>query len=398
MGDAGSQVLGFALAALGLVSSWKVAGTTVATLILPILVLAVPILDTTLVTVARLLEGRPVYQGGRDHSSHRLVRFGLSEKHAVALLALIATALGATSLAYNVLDDPRYTIVGVVVTFVLLVQFASFLADVERRPLPEAEAAGLLQTFAVHWRRLVEMVVDFAVITGSFFAAYALAFGWPGTTSQRFIGGLVLPVVIAARYLAFIPFGLYRSIWRYAGGRDAFAIAAAVTVSEVAALSFMVLTQDMRDFTRSFFVVDALVCMVAIAGSRFAERAIVVGARSMRDRTGRKTLIVGAGRTGRSLMRELRETAGERVVGLVDDNARLRRRRVHGVPVLGTTHEVGRLLARTQPDIVLVTIPNAPRERLDAVVEACAEAGVPCRFVRREIDLDPRVILGTAAE
>src|SRR6266545_6687455 len=66
MGDSGSQVLGFALAALGLTASWKVAGTTVATLLLPILVLAIPILDTTLVTVVRLLDGRPVYQGGRD--------------------------------------------------------------------------------------------------------------------------------------------------------------------------------------------------------------------------------------------------------------------------------------------------------------------------------------------
>ena len=60
MGDSGSQVLGFALAALGLLASWKVAGTTVATLLLPILVLAVPILDTALVTVVRLLEGRPI--------------------------------------------------------------------------------------------------------------------------------------------------------------------------------------------------------------------------------------------------------------------------------------------------------------------------------------------------
>ena len=84
MGDSGSQVLGFALAALGLASSWKVAGTTVATLLLPLLVLAVPILDTTLVTIVRLLEGRPIYQGGRDHTSHRLVYHGLSEKRAVA--------------------------------------------------------------------------------------------------------------------------------------------------------------------------------------------------------------------------------------------------------------------------------------------------------------------------
>jgi FlaA1/EpsC-like NDP-sugar epimerase len=96
-------------------------------------------------------------------------------------------------------------------------------------------------------------------------------------------------------------------------------------------------------------------------------------------------------------MIELRETAGERVLGFVDDNPRLRRRKIRGVPVLGGLDELSRVLGRTEPDIVLVTIPDAPRERLDAVVAACAEAGVPCRFVRREVDLDPRVVLGTTA-
>ena len=115
----------------------------------------------------------------------------------------------------------------------------------------------------------------------------------------------------------------------------------------------------------------------------------------MRDRTGRRTLIVGAGRTGRSLMRELRETAGERVVGFVDDNPRLRRRRVHGAPVLGAHARDRRAsLERTTPDIVLVTIPDAPRERLDTSSRPATSAGVACRFVRREIDLDPRVVLG----
>src|SRR5579884_2909825 len=99
MGDSGSQVIGFTLAALGLASSYTVASSTVATLVLPVLVLAVPILDTTLVTIVRLLEGRPVSQGGRDHSSHRLVSLGVSETGAVVLLALVSAALGATSLA-----------------------------------------------------------------------------------------------------------------------------------------------------------------------------------------------------------------------------------------------------------------------------------------------------------
>ncbi|HKU58979.1 MAG TPA: hypothetical protein VJP39_05165 [Gaiellaceae bacterium] len=398
MGDSGSQLLGFLLAALGLSASWKVAGSTVATLLLPILVLAVPILDTTLVTVARLLEGRPVYQGGRDHSSHRLVRFGLSETNAVLLLALIAAALGSTSLAYNVLQDQRLALVGVLVTFVLLIQFASFLGDVERRVSTQEAPPGLLETFAVHWRRFVEVAVDFWLIAGAFAAAYALKFGWPGTVSQRHTAEVTLPIVIATRYLAFIPFGLYRSIWRYAGSRDLAAIVAAVGLSEVVTLGYVQVTQTLGDFSQSFFIVDALICIAAIGASRFAERAIVTGVRSYRGRTGRRTLIVGAGRTGRALQRELHETAGERVLGFIDDNPRLRRRRVQGVTVVGGSHELPRLLEHYEADVVLVTIPDAPRDRLDEIVSACAAAGVDCRFVRREIDLDPHVILNTVAE
>jgi len=103
-------------------------------------------------------------------------------------------------------------------------------------------------------RRVVEVLADFALITGAFLASFVIMFGWPGTTGQRFIAGLTLPVVLVARYLAFIPFGLYRSVWRYAGARDAAAIATAVIVSEVIALAYMVMTQDLRDFSRSFAI------------------------------------------------------------------------------------------------------------------------------------------------
>jgi len=87
MGDSGALLLGFMLAAISIQSLLKTAA--IASLFFPLLVLAVPILDTTLVTIVRIIEGRPIYQGGRDHTSHRLVYRGLSEKRAVLLLGLI---------------------------------------------------------------------------------------------------------------------------------------------------------------------------------------------------------------------------------------------------------------------------------------------------------------------
>ena len=56
------------------------------------------------------------------------------------------------------------------------------------------------------------------------------------------------------------------------------------------------------------------------------------------------------------------------------------------------------LLREHAPDAVLVTIPDAPRERLGLVIDACALAQVPCRFVRRHTDLDPRAALGATAD
>ena len=400
MGDAGSQMLGFTLAALGLSASWKVAGTTVATLLLPILILAVPILDTTLVTIVRLLDGRPVYRGGRDHTSHRLVYHGLSEKRAVALLAVVSVALGTTSLAYEVLGNQFVTLIGVLLTFALLVQFGSLLSEVDRSAdLGPQHERSLLRTFVANPRRLIESLVDFALITAAFSAAYYIRLQDSGTPWQRHIFLISLPVLLFARYAAFIPFGLYRGVWRYAGARDAVSVVAAVVVSEVVAYAFVGLTQAWGGFPRSIFVIDALIATVLIGASRFWERGAVRALSSLVGKSSRRrTLIVGAGRAGRSLLRELRETPGEQVVAFVDDDGRLRGRRLQGVPVVGGVHDVERILASTRPETVLVTIPDAPRERLDVVVEACARAEVPCRFVRRETDLDPRVVLGAAGK
>jgi len=390
MGDSGSQLIGFTLASLGLASSYTVATSTVATLVLPVLILAVPILDTTLVTIVRLLEGRPVSQGGRDHSSHRLVSLGVSETGAVVLLGLISAGLGATSLAYEAFGSGRVAAVGVLVTFALLIQFGTFLADVD----PGREPGT--RRLSVYLRRFAEVAVDGALIAASFLAAYLLQFNGVGTPNQRHYFLLTLPVLLLCRYIALLVFGMYAGVWRYASARDALRSGAAVVVSEVGAVGIVALTQGpFGDFSRSVFVIDALICTAAVTAARFAERSIMHFVDLARNRSGRRVLIVGAGRTGRSLLRELRETPGERIVGFVDDSPALRGRRLNGAKVVATMTGIDAALTKLEPDIVLVTIPNAPSGRLTTVVEACARHEIDCRFVRRDVDLAPQVSMAT---
>jgi UDP-GlcNAc:undecaprenyl-phosphate GlcNAc-1-phosphate transferase len=386
MGDAGSQLLGFGLACIGLAASWTAAGTTVATVMLPLIVLAIPILDTTLVTIIRLVEGRPVTQGGKDHTSHRLVYYGLSERAAVGLLAIVALALGATGLAYNVLGNSRVTSIGVLISVVLLVQFGNFLTEMrehsEEHTPPPSLRASLLSL-----RRVVEIVIDFGLMCGSFLAAYAIVVDGLGSDFERAGFLAALPVVLGTRYLCFVLGGIYRRVWRYAAAIDELVVAVACVVSAV--LSWLIVSSLRGEigFPPSVFALDAVFAFVLVGGSRLAFRGLVEW-RGGRSRGGdlSRVLVVGAGRLGRSFAREARETPGQRIVGFLDDNPSLRGRRIAGQRVLGSLAEVERAISVSGATDVVVTIADAPQERIELVGAGCTRAGVTCTVMRREME------------
>ncbi len=334
MGDAGSQLLGFLLAVLGLAASWTTAGTTVATTLLPLLVLAVPILDTTLVTVRRLAERRPVSQGGKDHSSHRLVYYGLSESRAVLLLSLIAVVLGATAVAYNVLGRPQVTAIGVLATFVLLVQFGQFLSELDDdRRAGRPGDTSLRRAFAIDPRRAVEVVLDGLATGGVLLAAYVLAVGGHGGVAERgaFLG--VLPVLLGSRYVGLVAFRVYRRAWRYANTRDVAVLLVALVVAEAATVGIVVATLDLGDLPLWVFALDLALVAPCLVVLRLAQRLAPNRA------TGRRrVLVAGAGPEGRVAARDLRN-AGVTVIGFLDEDPRLQRRRVAGIPVVGTLAE-----------------------------------------------------------
>ena len=281
MGDSGSQLSGFVLATLGMMASYKEAGTTIATVALPVLILAIPILDTTLVTALRLRSGRSVTQGGRDHTSHRLVYRGLSERKAVFFLVAVSAAIGATSLAYAVLDSGRITTIGVLVTFALLLQFAAFLSSVSAAP----GESGLSARASL----LVDTLVDGALIVASFYAAYVVVVDGNGTQWQRHIFIWALPAVLLCRYLALWACGLYRRDRSDAKRGTLARLAAAVVLSEIVAYLFVIQTQTLLDFPKKIFIVDAAICFCFLVAGRFAERAGLRLFRSWRRRSGTVT-------------------------------------------------------------------------------------------------------------
>ena len=205
-------------------------------------------------------------------------------------------------------------------------------------------------------------------------------------------------MLLLSRYIALLVFGMYAGVWRYASTRDALRAGVAVAISEIVAAAFVTITQGpLGDFSQQR-VRDRRADLhrrdrrgaIRRARDHPLRRACAARAKC------RRVLIVGAGRTGRSLLRELRETPGERVVGFVDDASvasRATAERREGRR--DTRRDRGGARRGSSPSIVFVTIPGAPREQLDGVVRACEARGIDCRFVRRDVDLDPQVILAS---
>jgi UDP-GlcNAc:undecaprenyl-phosphate GlcNAc-1-phosphate transferase len=135
MGDSGSHLLGFTLGALALLASPGGAGGAAVAVAAPLLILALPALDTGLVMIVRFSEGRPVWEGGRDHSSHRLVYHGLTERRAVAVLLGITANCTATAIALVIFHDVLLTAVAAGTTLAGLVAFAARLVLVTEEGL-----------------------------------------------------------------------------------------------------------------------------------------------------------------------------------------------------------------------------------------------------------------------
>jgi UDP-GlcNAc:undecaprenyl-phosphate GlcNAc-1-phosphate transferase len=114
MGDSGSLFLGVVLAYLAM--KLRFDGSASVTFLVPIMVLGVAIFDTTLVTVCRLAHRRSPFQGGRDHTSHRLVALGIPVPLAVTLIYVVAALFGGVGLLISRVDDvDAYILAGLVV-------------------------------------------------------------------------------------------------------------------------------------------------------------------------------------------------------------------------------------------------------------------------------------------
>jgi len=369
MGDCGSMFLGFTLGGTALLSDAGRLRNLLGVMLTPVLILIIPIFDTVVVTIARKLHGRPVSQGGRDHTSHRLVALGMSERRAVLMLYGFAAVTGTLALFVRQMKlGAGLTLIGgFALSFLFVGLYLGKVRVYEEGQKPTGIWVEMLGNFSYR-RRIFEILLDFILMVLAYYGAYLLRFEGDVPEEQTAIFIRTLPLMIAIQIFLFLAGGVYRGIWRYVGVDDLATIAKSVAASTTICGAIVLFVYQMQGPSRVVFILNGLLLLVIVAASRFSFRllaALIVGRRKA-DPNARPVLIYGAGDGGAMLVSELLNNPAHRYepVGFIDDDATKTGKLLRGYQIFGS-HELPALIDSYGVSEVLVSSVKVPESKLN---------------------------------
>lgn len=395
MGDCGSLFIGFLLGSSVLLN--QVGGRSrsiVSVIAVPALILFVPIFDTTFVTILRRVWGLKVSQGGRDHTSHRLVALGLSERSAVLMLYGFALFAGIISVFVRQIEITK-SIALITVFVIVLTIIGVYLAKVKVYEQQEGDVAsdntavfGFLLNIS-HKRRIFEVILDVFLITISYYTSYILILGSIENNSETwelFIKSV--PILIVFNLGAFLIVGVYRGIWRYTGIGDFFTFFKGVIFGSTGSVLALLLLYRFFHFSRAVFVLNAILLFVALAGSRMAFRLIRQALPSNNKLDGIKVLIYGAGDGGELALREIYNNPdlNYHPVAFVDDDPMKTGKVIHGLKVFDVNGSLSKICSENEIEEILVSFRNVSNEKYENLRVISSELNVELKRVLLKIE------------
>ncbi len=397
MGDSGSMFLGFSLAIFSMFGTTYHASNLFTTLVIPVAILGVPIFDTIFVSFTRKITGLRIFKGGVDHTSHRLVSLGLSERKTVLLLYLLSIIFGILALSYTKFDLLIVTIF-LILTVIILLFFGMFLFEVKADTYDEIQKIQqkqfkngklVLNTLVLHKRRIAEVVVDFVLICVAYYSSYLLRF--EGKISYPNVELIMqsLPLIIIIKFVCFIYIGLYKGVWKYVGITDLISIFKAVSLGTILSIISLTIFFRFHEYSRVVFIIDWLLTLFFVSFSRVLLRVLkeYFFEISSKDR-GRRILIIGAGDEGEMVLREIKnnKSLGYQPVGFLDDDIKKIGKRIHGIAVLGNRKALSNIINEYSIEEVIIAISSARESNFGDIIKNCKELNIPCKKVSRVIE------------
>ncbi len=195
-------------------------------------------------------------------------------------------------------------------------------------------------------------------------------------------------IVLGAQGLVLWWTGLYRGLWRFASLPDLFNIVRAAVAGVLAIALGLFLFNRLEGVPRSVLLMYPVLVSVLLGAPRLLYRYWKDSRLDFSQLApSKRVLVLGAGRAGEALLRDLRLDRSFHLVGLLDDNRSLRGAKLHGVPVLGSLEQLGDIAQETAAEMLLIAMPSASNAQMQRVVEACELTGLPFRTVPRLQDV-----------
>jgi FlaA1/EpsC-like NDP-sugar epimerase len=230
-------------------------------------------------------------------------------------------------------------------------------------------------------RKPLILLSQAVLITISYVGSFLLRFDFRLDAADQILVLQTLPLVLATKLLIFYVFGLLRGWWRYVGLSDALDMTKASLVSSISLYVLLKLALNVDGYPRSVLIIDLALTLLLVGGSRFIVRAYTEG---LRHTVGeRNVLIVGAGRAGSTIAREMRRNPelGMRPIGFVDDDPSKHGIRIHGCKVLGSTERISAIIRHKKVQSVLVAIPSARGSQIEQIVSRCRQCRVDFKIL-----------------
>ncbi len=182
-------------------------------------------------------------------------------------------------------------------------------------------------------------------------------------------------------------FGLYRGIWRFASLPDILRILKSVIIGTALSMALLFLATRAVGVPRSVPIIYAILLIIFLGGSRLFYR--LVKDHHLYSKPNQRVLIVGAGRVGEMLARDMLRNRADSYLpaAFVDDDTRRVGREIHGVPIVGLTTDIPSVVEKYGIDIIMLAIPSANSKQMRRIVERCEGADIPIRSVPRLNDL-----------
>jgi len=240
-----------------------------------------------------------------------------------------------------------------------------------------------------YWRsRWAAFAHDLLSIPVAWIGAYWLRFNLGKIPAEILSQALfILPWVILFQTIAFWVFGLYRGVWRFASVPDAIRIVKAIAVGSLMTLLAVFLMTRLENLPRSVIPLYSMLLMGILGGSRFVYRWYKD--KGYLSKTSQRVLIVGAGRAGESLVRDLlRDTKSNYTpIAFVDDDLQKQGKELHGIRVVGTCEDIPEVVKRFALDMILIALPSAKAREMRRVAGICESTTLAVRTLPGISDL-----------